>query len=85
MHPSWTENACDEAAAGGESSVIAKWLPRNTAVVIGSGLGRDAASLAAASHALADGDRIALEPQNIYAISSIILVFYQRSAWDCLW
>ncbi len=66
MHPSWTENASDEAAGGGdESRVIAKWLPRNTAVVIGSGLGRDAASLAAASHALADGDRIALEPQHM--------------------
>lgn len=50
VHSSWTEGS-----GVSESDVIKRWLPRNSAVVVGSGLGRDASSLAAASHALMAG------------------------------
>jgi NAD(P)H-hydrate repair Nnr-like enzyme with NAD(P)H-hydrate dehydratase domain len=60
VHPSWDENTVIDETSSAESRVISKWLPRNTALVIGSGLGRAAASLAAASHALAHGDPLCM-------------------------
>jgi ATP-dependent NAD(P)H-hydrate dehydratase len=57
VHPSWSENKTPNPQPNAtESPVISKWLPRHTALVIGSGLGRDPTSLAVASHALATGE-----------------------------
>ncbi len=50
VHPSWAESS-----GTAESPIISKWLPRHTALVVGSGLGRDVSSLAVASHALEAG------------------------------
>jgi NAD(P)H-hydrate repair Nnr-like enzyme with NAD(P)H-hydrate dehydratase domain len=77
VHPSWNEDG-----ASSPSQVISKWLPRNTALVIGSGLGRAPASLANAAHALADG--ATPTPPPLLPPSIELVVLHQLFALDYL-